>query len=354
MASGQTLPRSAEAYHAAQRAEIDRALRAVGRQWRKIRPSDVAASWDAIRPGVLAILFVAQGRLARPTGDYVSSVLRETGLGHLDDVIAEVSPVPLIGFAGDGRPLEGLVDLAPRKMLDIINRADGPGPRVAWETAERWLNLASSTALSDTARQAEVLQTSVRPGVDGYVRMLNPPSCSRCAILAGRFYRKNQGFLRHPGCDCRHIPASEATAGDLRLDPVEYFASLPTAAELAEQYPDLKVHERRGRGLISQEDVFTRDGATVIRAGADPVQVVNARRGMTTAQTPSGRRRLVAVQRYGQDVFVTTEGTTKYGLAYRKKTGRRSSERLMPESIVQLAEDQDDLLRLLKLHGYLR
>src|SRR5690606_27642678 len=128
----------------------------------------------------------------------------------LNDTIADVTAAPLIGFAGDGRALSGLVDLAPRKMLDIMARADGPGPKIAWETAERWLNLAASTALSDTARQTEMLHTAVRPGVDGYVRMLNPPSCSRCAVLAGRFYKKNQGFLRHPGCDCRHIPASEA------------------------------------------------------------------------------------------------------------------------------------------------
>ena len=43
--------------------------------------------------------------------------------------------------------------------------------------------------------------------------------------------------------------------------------------------------------FYTQEDIFTGAGAKVIRAGADPVQVVNARRGMVTAQTASGRRR---------------------------------------------------------------
>lgn len=353
MASGQTLPASAEAYQRAHRREMEGALRSISRQWSRVRPSNVMESWRAVRPGILATLFVAQGRISRPTGDYVSDVLQETGLGRVDNPVAKVNLTPLIGFAGDGRTLEGLVDLTPRKLLDLLNRADGPGPRIAWEEAERWLNLASSTALSDTARQAELLHTAVRPGVDGYVRMLTPPSCSRCVILAGKWFRKNQGFERHPGCDCLHIPASEAVAGDIRLDPVEYFASLPTAAELAEQYPDLGVHERRKRGLISQEDVFTRDGAAVIRAGADPSRVVNARRGMVTAQTASGRRRLVSEDRFGQQVFLTTESTTRHGAASRRRTGRKMSDRLMPESIVQIAQDEDDLMRLLKLHGYI-
>src|SRR5690348_18342012 len=37
--------------------------------------------------------------------------------------------------------------------------------------------------------------------------LLNPPSCQRCAILAGRWYRWSQGFLRHPRCDCVNLPA---------------------------------------------------------------------------------------------------------------------------------------------------
>src|SRR5690606_23965723 len=42
-----------------------------------------------------------------------------------------------------------------------------------------------------------------------YVRMLTPPSCSRCTVLAGRWYRKNAGFARHPGC----FPAGAMVSG---------------------------------------------------------------------------------------------------------------------------------------------
>lgn len=63
-------------------------------------------------------------------------------------------------------------------------------------------------AAQDAAKAARELQdepivpTGNPKGVSlGYVRMLTPPSsCDRCVILAGRWYRWNQGFERHPMC----------------------------------------------------------------------------------------------------------------------------------------------------------
>ena len=55
-----------------------------------------------------------------------------------------------------------------------------------------------TSLVADAARGAESVSIATRPRV-GYVRYLSPPSCSRCAILAGRFYRWSTGFLRHPG-----------------------------------------------------------------------------------------------------------------------------------------------------------
>ena len=48
----------------------------------------------------------------------------------------------------------------------------------------------------------------VRP-VGGYVRMVQAGACSRCVVLAGKWYRKNQGFQRHPGC----FPAGAVVSG---------------------------------------------------------------------------------------------------------------------------------------------
>jgi hypothetical protein len=354
MASVQPLPQSASRYHAAQRLEIAAALFEIRRLWRRVKPTDLDGSWRTAAPLITAVLLTAQERVSVPVGGYVSDVLSETGQGRADAPWATPLRAPLVGTAPDGQPLGAWLATTPVTARTMLAR--GAAPATAHKAAGSWLNLTASTVLSDTARQTEALHTGVRP-VSGYVRMLNPPSCSRCAVLAGKWYRKNQGFLRHPGCDCRHIPASEAVGDDLRLDPQLYFDSLPTTAELHERYPGRTLHDLRAEGIVSQESVFTNAGAQVIREGADPLQVVNARRGMTTAQqnlrgwTPQGR--LAPVDRYGRQVYETKEGVTERGLASRTRTKRRG-ERLMPESILQIAENRDDLQRLLRLHGYIR
>lgn len=318
MVSVQTLPRSAEAYYDAQRAESQAALRAVQRQWLRLAPGAVVASWEDLRPALLAVILTAQGRLARPGAGFVSAVLAETGSAGLDDPFMDVSPAALVGFTGDGRSVEGLIDLAPGKVLD------GQTPRQAGE----WLNLAASSVLSDTGRQSVALEMAVRPRAS-YVRMLNPPSCSRCATLAGK-PSKSVAFPRHPGCDCRAIPSAEAVAGDMTVDTQAYFDSLPES---------------------EQARVFTVAGAESIRAGADPAAVVNARRGMTTVTQnlrgwiPQGR--LTRSNVLGQQVYTTAEGAGRG-----RRRGRRV--RLMPESIVELAKDREDLTRLLRVHGYVR
>lgn len=38
-------------------------------------------------------------------------------------------------------------------------------------------------------------------------------------MLAGRVYRWNDGFDRHPNCDCLHIPTTVAHAGSYLADP---------------------------------------------------------------------------------------------------------------------------------------
>jgi hypothetical protein len=211
--------------------------------------------------------------------------------------------------------------------------------------------------VNDAARVATGLGITGRPGVGGYVRMLNPPSCSRCAVQAGKWFRHNQGFDRHPRCDCIHVPANEDMAGDLRTDPDAYFRSLSEA---------------------EQDRVFTKAGAQAIRDGADIGQVVNARRG-ATGFAPAGARltpaeaqalrggrtraQLEATELYGRQVYTTSEGATVRGV-YGSSAGRAAKQRgqryrvsrqprLMPESIYEIAEDREDAIRLLRRYGYL-
>lgn len=73
-----------------------------------------------------------------------------------------------------------------------------------------------ASLVQDAGRAAESVAVASRPNI-AHVRYVNPPCCSRCAILAGRVYRWSQGFQRHPGCDCTMIPTT--VASELRQDP---------------------------------------------------------------------------------------------------------------------------------------
>ena len=277
---------------------------------------------------------------ARESARAFPAMLEEQGIDSAGE--GTVSPTALAGTASDGRELRGLLDYA---------RDDEVTPTA--------FDLIVTTQLQDVARQTAAIALGARPQVEGYVRILNPPSCSRCAVLAGKWFRRNQGFDRHPKCDCRHVPASEDTADDLRSNPRAYFDSLPTATDLSEQYPDLTVKMRQELGIYSQEDVFTKAGADVIRRGADIGQVVNARAGMSTSQPilrgagerNTARGRAAKVDVFGRQMFTTTEGMTKRGQAFRARS--RNYVRLMPESILEIAESDAEVLRLLKAHGYI-
>jgi hypothetical protein len=90
-----------------------------------------------------------------------------------------------------------------------------------------------------------------------------------------------------------------------------------------------------------QDRAFTVDGAQAIRDGADPGKVVNARRGMSTAVTASGRNVAAPQTVYGQQLLTTTAAA-----------GR--NVRLMPGAIYSLAgEDRGLAVDLLQRHGYL-
>ncbi len=261
---------------------------------------------------IAEIVAAFQILVARDAIDASALMLEEQGIES--DPAGTVVASSVAGTASDGRPLESLFSQA--------------------ETDQQF-DLMVVTQLQDAARVAASLAMVSNFGATGYVRMLNPPSCSRCAVQAGKWFRWNQGFQRHPRCDCRHVPSRENISGDLRTNPDAYFQSLSTE---------------------EQNRIFTNAGATAIRDGADLTQVVNARRGMSTAQvnlrgwTPSGR--LAPVKIGGRPAFVSSEGTTKRGLAFRERTGRKMSQRVMPETIYDIAKDRADAIRLLKLNGF--
>lgn len=174
-----------------------------------------------------------------------------------------------------------------------------------------------ASEIRDAGRSASQVEFTSRPDWTNYVRMLVPPSCPRCTVLAGRIYRDLDSFARHPGCDCVMVPVTSwQDAHD------KGYVSSPQEA----------FEKGHIRGLSKAD-------AQAIADGADVGKVVNAHRGMITPTV------------FGHKVKATTEATTKRA-AWRKANPTRLV-RLRPESIYDIAESRDDAIRLLKLYGYI-
>lgn len=315
------------------------------RLWRTIAATGITASWDAgVGLRLLALVTGAQALVATDADRYLTEVLVAQNIAPAAE--GAVNPRAFAGIASDGRPLASL--LYQPVDLTLYVATTGVGTQRAMATGLLHLDMIVRTQLADAGRAAVSAGMVARRNVGGYVRMLNPPSCSRCAVLAGKWFRWNQGFQRHPRCDCRHIPTREDLADDLRTDPKAYFDSLSKA---------------------EQDRVFTQAGAAAVRDGADVSQVVNARRGMATAgvsKTRVNAQGLVVNERhktqateqvFGREVHLTREGITRRGLAGARliasPTGNRGV-RLMPEQLyLEAGGDRDETIRLLKRFGYI-
>lgn len=192
---------------------------------------DFDPAWNAIAPSLVTVTAAAQLAAARTATEYVPAVLAETD--QPDEPEARVRPQSFAGRASDGRSLPGLLSgavvAAKRASEDRIEitevdggeirtRLPGLAPQAALAVGGRWLDGTLRTIVTDAARDAAQVETFVRPKM-GYVRQVNPPCCSRCAVLAGKWYRSNDILPRHKSCDCSLIPSLENRAGDFTTDP---------------------------------------------------------------------------------------------------------------------------------------
>ncbi|MFE5332555.1 hypothetical protein ACFRCG_39875 [Embleya sp. NPDC056575] len=254
-------------------------------------------------------------------------------------------PLPLVpatfaGTASDGRPLESLLYIPAITVAD--RRAAGESDEDAMLAGLSQMTRIVSTQIADIAREADEVAMVADNRVVAYVRVVEPPACSRCILLAGRIYKILEAkFARHPNCDCGKRPLKALTDDEYDL------ATNPDAL-----WEAMSERER--------VRTFGSRGAQAITEGSDMGQVVNARRGMNTATA------------YGHRVQTTTEGTTRRGHAYHRmrqvglinevndvmvpgqRVMRTMTPRLMPEEIYRLADgDREHAQRLLYNHGYL-
>jgi hypothetical protein len=235
------------------------------RLWRRVDRGDISTSWARQIPEAVALLAASQAVAAEMADPYLTALVGGSPLAGLD-------PAGFAGVTASGDDLASLLYLPAIGTKERIRA--GASPAGALRAEQSTLVAYASTETADAGRLSTAAAMGTRPHVTGYYRMLVGKSCARCVILAGKWFRYNQGFRRHPKCDCVHIPVQEGS-DDWSLDPRK-------AIETGQ------VH-----GLSKA------DTAAIVEYGADPSQVVNARRGTYLA---GGRR-------------FTTTGTTRRGAA---------------------------------------
>lgn len=276
-------------------------LRSADLHYARTRAIAQRAAREARRGDVGAVVVRHQAAAASTVTAALSAMLAEQG-----------TPVP---------PEATLLPLAftasPEAVTEMASQVDAD-----WQFDRMVMSL-----VADAARGAESVSIATRPRV-GYVRYLSPPSCSRCAILAGRFYRWSSGFDRHPGCDCTHLATT---------DPRSEFIQNP--------------HAMVDKGLVTG---LSKADRRALADGADLNQLVNAKNG-------SLRRVNFGP---GRTVTTTTAGVTSRGIAGKSLGGLQKVDgsryrvsnrmRLTPDSIYRAADgDRATAMRLLKAHGYI-
>lgn len=295
--------------------------------WRLLSPTNLQRSFvDLVVPGALLALLTAQQAAAVIGGRAV-------------DTEALIDPLTFVGLAADGYEL-------PSKLaqpLITVYKTLGTGvvsPTQALRIGAAHMDQVVTTEIHDVARSAQHVAIAAERTYTGWVRGIEPGACSRCIILAGRVYRWNEGFKRHPKCRCHHSP-TELPVGQPSAAPEDYFHSL-TREE--------------------QDLTFTPDTAEAIRMGGDMNQLVNARQGMYEIAghkvTHAGTTRR-GWYSYQQHAIADAEDQVASEIRVPTASGQRrlrriTRPRLLPEEIFKVAgTDRAKAITMLTENGYI-
>lgn len=323
------LPLAAREFYATQQAVAEAAQTEVGRLWRRMG-DNFDGSWSRIRVPVLATIVEGQHQMTTKAVDYVPRMLDQADIP--DRPTGDFVPESLAGIASDGRPLASLADQAVIGAKVAVS--NGATVEQALDEQGVWLQIVAQLQVADAARQAVGILTASRKNIGGHVRVLNPPSCSRCAILGGRFYRWSKGFDRHPGDDCTMAPVPSKAYAE-----AEGFVQSPMDAYRNGEISDL-----------------TEAQIKALDEGADISQVVNAYKGVSTTSTRTrvinrrgGMSVPTGVQPGQPDLLAFIDPGTRFRSTHVPQSG------LTPEGIYAEARgNRDRAIELLREYGYLK
>lgn len=284
------------------------AARQLALLWRTVAADNPQASWATVARRAQLVVSLAQSSAATGAQDYVD--LATTLQGVAPDPAGTVPPSGFSGVASDGRPLDSLLSYPSFEVSAWLDQ--GMESPIALAAGARHLQRIAVTQIVDAARVATGVAIVNNRRTRGYIRVVTPPSCSRCTILAGRWYAYNAGFARHPHCDCTQAPAVE----------VERPQS-PRAI-----YDSMTSEQRRTAGWSLADQKAIDDGADLYR-------VTNARRDLRSMQVA------------GRTVKTTLRGAMS----------RKAAIRLTPEAIYAEAQrlgwSRDEIIRQLTRNGYI-
>lgn len=272
------------------------------RSWKRVDADRIAASWLEQLPELTEAVSGFQYKAAVSASEYGALALAEQGV--YGPPSAFVDPKAFAGVSPDGRSLESLLNQPSIRARSLIGK--GLSVEDAIVAGQLYLGTIVRTLIADTARQAASVDLAVRKGY-GYTRVIVGETCKDCVILAGKFYKWNAGFLRHPNDDCIHVPTTMPLSEKAITDPYEHFRSMSEA---------------------EQNKFWGEDDAQAIRDGADIYQVYNARRGAS------------------RDGMTTLYSTLKRGLM-------PNQVRLTPDAIYKQATSRAEALRLLEANKYI-
>lgn len=317
--------------HMEARARLTEATgRAAQGVWRQIDRDNLYTSWVGLLARLVAIVAGGQLAAARGAEPWLEDLLGDDPDRPQSDLLV---PAALTGTDGSGQPLAQVL-MAPMWAALRLVTAGKPITQ-AMVSGQALLDVIVQTAVADTGRAADQVAMVTRPAVKYYVRVTEGGACSRCVILAGVESSVSRAFQRHPKCKCSMEPVTAEHR--------------PTAADPKAIFDAMSPAQRR--------KTFGAAGAKAIAEGADMGQVVNARRGMSSATV------------FGQRVQATAEGTVRG--EFRRREFRRLKDRgvipqyqsirgfrpgrprLMPEEILRQADDRAHAVRLLRQYGYL-
>lgn len=261
-------------YQAEQSQAITEMVAAILAIWALVKAKDVLGSWSSgLGERIYVLLSTLQELIARDSNAFTRQALFVQGLDYNGP---DIDPLNFAGIASDGRGLESLLAGSVVNVRQL--QRGGLDDAEALRRGGSFLETVARTQASDAGRAAESVSLVAaqptnqagKPVEVGWIRVLTPPSCGRCTILAGKFYRWNQGFERHPNCDCRHVTVTEAMAEKINTDPRLYFDSLTDE---------------------EQDYYFGPAVAQAIRDGADIERIVNAATRPGAMYTADGGRR---------------------------------------------------------------